>query len=235
KEMRAATRFVVMSCFEDYAYVREAMRMGAVDYLLKHTYQEKDIAQVIGRIRAQMAEQAREDALHRHVLARQLQAYLRGEEEEDGLLRALEPEDGPPGRHWLLCLRGTGADRSADALQKALDAPDARVLRLEGRILGEQLLYAHLDETALAAARARLAAWIEDAVGAATCGADNPVVPTALVADTLEALHARYQEASTPPQPASVRSHKIQRAIAYMQANHHRDLITSVYRSAAQK
>ena len=46
-------RFVVLSCFNEYEYVREAMKLGAFDYLFKPLMEGKDIAAVIKEIQAQ--------------------------------------------------------------------------------------------------------------------------------------------------------------------------------------
>lgn len=37
KESGQTCRFIVLSCFEEYSLVREALRLGADDYLLKRT------------------------------------------------------------------------------------------------------------------------------------------------------------------------------------------------------
>ncbi|HJD46632.1 MAG TPA: response regulator [Candidatus Mediterraneibacter norfolkensis] len=44
------SKIVMLTCYEDFAYVREAMRYGAVDYLLKHTFEQEDLASLLGRI-----------------------------------------------------------------------------------------------------------------------------------------------------------------------------------------
>ena len=46
-------KFVVLSCFNEYEYVREAMKLGAFDYLFKPLMEGKDIAAVIKEIQAQ--------------------------------------------------------------------------------------------------------------------------------------------------------------------------------------
>lgn len=45
-------KFVVLSCFNEYEYVREAMKLGAFDYLFKPLMEGKDIAAVIKEIQA---------------------------------------------------------------------------------------------------------------------------------------------------------------------------------------
>ena len=43
KENRFSGRFIVLSCFEEYSLVREAMHLGADDYLLKHTCTDEEL------------------------------------------------------------------------------------------------------------------------------------------------------------------------------------------------
>ena len=41
---------VMLTCYEDFDYVREAMRYGAADYLLKHTFEDEDLKELLKRI-----------------------------------------------------------------------------------------------------------------------------------------------------------------------------------------
>lgn len=43
-------KIVMLSCYDDFSYVREAMRYGAIDYLLKHTFEEKDLSELLSRV-----------------------------------------------------------------------------------------------------------------------------------------------------------------------------------------
>lgn len=45
-----SSKIVMLTCYDDFSYVREAMRYGAVDYLLKHTFEQEDLAALLGRI-----------------------------------------------------------------------------------------------------------------------------------------------------------------------------------------
>ena len=45
-----SSKLVMLTCYDDFSYVREAMRYGAVDYLLKHTFEQEDLAALLGRI-----------------------------------------------------------------------------------------------------------------------------------------------------------------------------------------
>lgn len=44
------SKVVMLTCYDDFSYVREAMRYGAVDYLLKHTFEQEDLTNLLGRI-----------------------------------------------------------------------------------------------------------------------------------------------------------------------------------------
>lgn len=43
-------KVVILSCYEEFGYVKEAMRMGAIDYLVKHAFEEEDIKRVIKKL-----------------------------------------------------------------------------------------------------------------------------------------------------------------------------------------
>lgn len=49
------TKFIVLSCFNEYEYVREAMKLGACDYLFKPLMEGKDIAAAVHEITKNMA------------------------------------------------------------------------------------------------------------------------------------------------------------------------------------
>jgi YesN/AraC family two-component response regulator len=50
KEKGNPAKIVILSCHEDFNYVREALRLGAVDYLLKHTLKPADILGIAARL-----------------------------------------------------------------------------------------------------------------------------------------------------------------------------------------
>ena len=43
RERKLNCRFIVLSCFEEYSLVREALHLGSDDYLLKHTCTDEDL------------------------------------------------------------------------------------------------------------------------------------------------------------------------------------------------
>lgn len=49
KESGQTCRFIVLSCFEEYTLVREALRLGADDYLLKHTCTDEELNTAVQR------------------------------------------------------------------------------------------------------------------------------------------------------------------------------------------
>lgn len=56
KENKAGIKAIVLSCHDDYSNVKEAMRLGAVDYILKHNYQTEELIQVLRSTSQKMAE-----------------------------------------------------------------------------------------------------------------------------------------------------------------------------------
>jgi two-component system response regulator YesN len=50
REMNNPAKIIILSCHEDFNYVREALRLGAVDYLLKHTLEVADILSLVAKL-----------------------------------------------------------------------------------------------------------------------------------------------------------------------------------------
>ena len=50
KDINEPAKVIVMSCYDEFDYVREAMRLGAIDYLLKHTYEESDLVELLHKL-----------------------------------------------------------------------------------------------------------------------------------------------------------------------------------------
>lgn len=50
KKCDEPAKVIVLSCYDEFDYVREAMRLGAIDYLLKHTYEEGDLAALLHKL-----------------------------------------------------------------------------------------------------------------------------------------------------------------------------------------
>lgn len=47
-------KFIVLSCFDEYEYVRQAMKMGAKDYILKHKMDPENIYNLIENVRMEL-------------------------------------------------------------------------------------------------------------------------------------------------------------------------------------
>lgn len=43
-------KVIMLSVYDDFEYVREAMRLGAVDYLLKHTFEDEDLIHLLQKL-----------------------------------------------------------------------------------------------------------------------------------------------------------------------------------------
>lgn len=47
--MENRSKIIMLSCYDEFDYVREAMRCGAMDYLLKHTFEQEDLEALLAR------------------------------------------------------------------------------------------------------------------------------------------------------------------------------------------
>lgn len=61
KNRETRPQFIVLSCFNEYEYVREAMKLGARDYLFKPLMEGKDIAAAVYEITKSMEHTDAED------------------------------------------------------------------------------------------------------------------------------------------------------------------------------
>lgn len=52
-----STKVVVLSCYDDFEYVKEAMRLGAVDYILKLSMQLDDLIKVMENVKKMIEEE----------------------------------------------------------------------------------------------------------------------------------------------------------------------------------
>ena len=98
---------VMLTCYEDFDYVREAMRCGAADYLLKHTFEDEDLKELLRRIekRIQKEENRMEslNLLKENVFEKLISDTLSREKirgyVETGILPALHPHS------MVVCIR----------------------------------------------------------------------------------------------------------------------------------
>lgn len=56
RESRPLIKIVLLSCHSDFAFVREGIRMGASDYLLKPTLEPADLKEVLDKVKLQIEE-----------------------------------------------------------------------------------------------------------------------------------------------------------------------------------
>ena len=80
---------VMLTCYEDFDYVREAMRCGAADYLLKHTFEDEDLKE-LNLLKENVFEKLISDTLSRE----KIRGYV-----ETGILPALHSH------YMVVCIR----------------------------------------------------------------------------------------------------------------------------------
>ena len=49
------TKVVMLTCYNEFDYAREAMRLGAVDYLTKHTFEPEELESLLKKLSVQLA------------------------------------------------------------------------------------------------------------------------------------------------------------------------------------
>lgn len=98
KNKRPKPEFIVLSCFNEYEYVREAMKLGACDYLFKPLMEGKDILAAVREVTKNMtdtAENREEDrAAQLSLLLENLLAEAESPEEAAENIQALYPALG---------------------------------------------------------------------------------------------------------------------------------------------
>lgn len=55
--LQTDSKTVLLTCYEDFSYVRDAMRYGAVDYLTKHTFEPEDLISLLDKIEKQIRKE----------------------------------------------------------------------------------------------------------------------------------------------------------------------------------
>ncbi|GIP34616.1 response regulator [Paenibacillus sp. J2TS4] len=68
KARKSSCKFIVLSCTNDFAYVKEALLLGASDYLLKMTIRPDDLTECVSRIAKQMIEEKKPKSGRQSVL-----------------------------------------------------------------------------------------------------------------------------------------------------------------------
>lgn len=59
-------QIILLTCYGDYPYVREALQLGVVDYMLKGIYREEELGQALLRADSRMEKNARQLAVIRN-------------------------------------------------------------------------------------------------------------------------------------------------------------------------
>lgn len=86
KNCKGNPKFVVLSCFNEYEYVREAMKLGACDYLFKPLMEGKDIVAVIREIQNRDDHVEEDDKNSYNRICNCLLSVVNGEEEKEKLI-----------------------------------------------------------------------------------------------------------------------------------------------------
>lgn len=60
REQHPYVQIVVLSSYSDFNFVKDAMKLGAMDYILKHGMQPEDVIQLLSRIRKKIEQQEEE-------------------------------------------------------------------------------------------------------------------------------------------------------------------------------
>ena len=61
------TKILVLSCFDDFSYVKEALKLGANDYMLKHLMKEKSLLESLQAMKHEVELARRENQAMNHM------------------------------------------------------------------------------------------------------------------------------------------------------------------------
>lgn len=73
KDRRPAVRSVVLTCHQDFDYLQQALRLGAIDYMVKTQFDEQSVEALLGRVAAQMQQAALQDERTKALAAEELE------------------------------------------------------------------------------------------------------------------------------------------------------------------
>lgn len=107
--------FIVLSCFNEYNYVREAMKLGALDYLFKPLMEGPDIEKVISEAREKLgcSSQNTNFQLQQHAIQTTLKRIIENHAPEDiAYIYELIPQLSSS---WFFTMAITLPDKSLDA------------------------------------------------------------------------------------------------------------------------
>lgn len=135
--LQTDSKAVLLTCYEDFSYVRDAMRYGAVDYLTKHTFEPEDLISLLDKIEKQIrkekAHQESFNILKDDVLNKVMESSLTREDIRGYVEIGILPVSKP--RYLMVCFK----------LQKDLNNEKCRIFenklkevlreRIDGRVI----------------------------------------------------------------------------------------------------
>ena len=135
--LQTDSKTVLLTCYEDFSYVRDAMRYGAVDYLTKHTFEPEDLISLLDKIEKQIrkekAHQESFNILKDDVLNKVMESSLTREDIRKYVEIVILPVSKP--RYLMVCFK----------LQKDLNNEKYRIFenklkevlreRIDGRVI----------------------------------------------------------------------------------------------------
>ncbi|MBN2982322.1 response regulator transcription factor [Cohnella algarum] len=98
-------KVVLVSSYNDFEYVRQGLKIGAIDYILKHTLEPEELLLVIRKCKELLVEEQRKERLHQRPNEMSVRDRMRFEQElKRHLVHRTEhlPEDGYPS--WVMGL-----------------------------------------------------------------------------------------------------------------------------------
>ena len=135
--LQTDSKAVLLTCYEDFSYVRDAMRYGAVDYLTKHTFEPEDLISLLDKIEKQIrkekAHQESFNILKDDVLNKVMESSLTREDIRRYVEIGILPVSNP--RYLMVCFK----------LQKDLNNEKCRIFenklkevlreRIDGKVI----------------------------------------------------------------------------------------------------
>ncbi|AGA57668.1 response regulator containing CheY-like receiver domain and AraC-type DNA-binding domain [Thermobacillus composti KWC4] len=90
RQRRPRVKVILLSCHSDFEYVREGMRLGASDYLLKPTLGNDDLRDILEKVKRQIEEERRRNELFDRMKRQELAEHR--QELEKAMIRCLAGE-----------------------------------------------------------------------------------------------------------------------------------------------
>ncbi len=64
KEKKSGCRFIILSCHNEFEYVREAMKLGVRDYIVKTTVKREELLEIVNRVREEILQERSSRSRH---------------------------------------------------------------------------------------------------------------------------------------------------------------------------